>query len=173
MTKRSVSPVVSSIHASINASINTSIHASMANTNMSIYEQHAHYERIKMKGDLIYRVFMQKDTTELNQLLQTMIDMVVEKYPNLSDRFHTYVKRTISEDKSDVRCAKHALLLFGMSLPPEFVSSLIAYDPQIPPEKMKEFFENQLPCLRDQLLNGIFSSMQEFVENARIEYVKT
>lgn len=174
MTKQTVAPETPTVDLKTpTVTPEDPVAANMANANMSIYEQHAHYERLKMKGDLIYRVFMQKDTTELNQLLQAMIDIVTKKYPNLSDRFHTYVKRTISEDKADVRCAKHALLLFGMSMTPEFVTSLVADDPQIPPEKMKQFFENRLPGLCDQLLNGIFSSMQEFIENVRIEYVKT
>ena len=136
----------------------------------SLYDAAAVFEQQRMSSDILYRSFMNRDTSEMDAILTEIVDMVKTTNPTLSKRFHEVTDRTVNDN---VRIAKHALLLFGLYLTPDYAKRLLQPKPKVNPEKFKRFYAKELPLLCTRLLDGTYTSMQEFVENARMVYVVT
>jgi len=138
----------------------------------SIYEQIAHFEKLKWEHDDIYMFMMNKDTTKLDAELKVWRDQQLKKYPAMSKRFERNTLRAIEEDKRYMRIAKHGLLFLRIWLDPEYAKSFIDPKPRVNPIKFKTFYENHLDkCCRD-LLNTNTTTLQAFVEKVRSIYIK-
>lgn len=135
--------------------------------NQSLYDCGNNYEELKRKSDVIYNAFMNRDTTDLNVLINEIKELTDKKHKGLSNRYKELSERTICDN---VRIAKHAFLLFGLFMHPDYAKSLVTPNPRVDPVKFNQFYI-QLPLLISKLQNGIFSSLQEFVEDARTLYV--
>ena len=137
--------------------------------NQSIYDVSTAYDTVKQEADIIYNVFINRDTTTLDEMLQKIDDINQEKFTNLSNRYKQVVGRTIHD--KDVRVAKHAMLMFGLYMTPEYAITLVKPTPKVNPIKFEVFYRVELPNLCEKLLNGHFTSLQEFVESARTTYI--
>ena len=135
----------------------------------SLYDVAESYEKVKRDSDAIYNAFMNKDPTDLNKMLKEIIDITLNKFPDLSSRFKEMAELTL-KDKS--RVAKHGMLLFGLYLTPEYAKTLVHPVPKVNPHKFQEFYNKILPEICQQHLNGHFTSIQEFVEYARPAYIE-
>lgn len=136
--------------------------------NQSIYDVATGYEELKTKSDVIYDAFMNRDTTNLDKMLSEIKEITEKKYPELSNRYKELTERTVCDS---VRVAKHGMLLFGLYMTPEYAKTLVTPTPKVNPVKFELFYRTELPVLCNKLLNGVFSSLQEFVENARTIYI--
>ena len=135
----------------------------------SLYDVASVYDDTKMKSDVLYNAFMSRDTTDLDRMVSEIIEITKKKHPQLSSRFQKMADRTVS---GSARIAKHAFLLFGLFMEPEYAKSLVMSEPKVDPVKFQLFY-TELPKLCGKLQNGIFTSMQEFVEDARTLYIIT
>lgn len=135
----------------------------------SMYDMAQSYENVKMQSDAIYNAFMNKDSTELDKMLKEILDITNKKFPDLSGRFKEMTTLTLNDNS---RVAKHALLLFGLYLTPEYAQSLVSPTPKVDPNKFKHFYMYVLPDLCQKHLNGHFTSLQEFVEYTRPAYIE-
>jgi hypothetical protein len=138
-------------------------------TTQSLYDLSESYELKKMESDALYNAFMNKDPSELNKMIQDIVDVTMKKYPDMSSRFKEMADLTL-RDKS--RIAKHGFLLFGLYLTPEYAKTLVTPIPKVDPNKFQAFYASVLPQLCQQHLNGHFTSLQEFVEYARPAYIE-
>lgn len=136
--------------------------------NQSLYDVGNGYEELKVKSDVIYNSFMNKDTTQLDNMIREIKEITDKKYPDLSNRYKEFSDRTLNDN---VRIAKHAFLLFGLFMTPEYAKSLITPTPKVDPVKFELFYRIELPVLCTNLQNGVFTSLQEFVESARTTYI--
>ena len=134
----------------------------------SMYDVCEEFESQRMKADLILRVFWSKDTTELDTMNEEIMKITNARFKNMSARFQALSHRTIS-DKA--RLAKHAYLLFGLYLTPEYAKTLVQPTPRVDPTKFSLFYAKHLPTLCNNLLTGKYTSMAEFVEDARSTYI--
>lgn len=134
----------------------------------SLYDLGNSYEDLKMKSDAIYGAFMDRDTTQLDSMINDIKKIAENTYPSLSERFKELSERTLN---GNVRIAKHAFLLFGLYLTPEYAKTLVQPKPKVDPMKFQLFYTTELPVLCNKLLNGKYTSLQEFVENARTTYI--
>jgi len=123
----------------------------------------------QMKADLILRVFWSKDTTELDEIISNITEMVDKQFDNMSTTFHALSART--KKTGEARTAKHAYFLFGLYLMPEFAKTLLQPTPRVNPVKFRLFYTTELPTLCNNLLTGVYTSMSEFVEMARSAYI--
>jgi hypothetical protein len=137
-------------------------------TTQSLYDLARSFESKKMESDALYNAFMNKDPSELNKMIQEIVDVTTQKYPDMSSRFKEMADLTL-RDKS--RIAKHGFLLFGLYLTPEYAKTLVTPVPKVNPHKFQVFYATILPKLCQQHLNGQFTSLQEFVEYARPAYI--
>ena len=110
---------------------------------------------------------MSRDTTQLDKMIKDIKEMTDKKHKGLSNRYKELSERTLNDN---VRIAKHAFLLFGLYMNPEYAKSLVTPTPKVDPVKFQLFYM-ELPKLCAKLQNGVFSSLQEFVEDARTLYV--
>jgi len=136
--------------------------------NQSLYDIGGSYEELRIQSDVIYNAFMNKDTTELDKMISDIHKITSEKHPELSQRYKDMTERTIGDP---IRIAKHAYLLFGLFMSPEYAKSLVVPTPKVNPVKFELFYKTELPKLCTNLQNGVFTSIQEFVENARTAYI--
>ena len=130
----------------------------------NIYDLYQFEEQKKMESDLIYRILMNKDVTELDKMLKE----VVNNRKDQSDRFNKMTSRCLSDDS---RIAKHGLFFFCLYLDPAFAKSMLFPEPKLNPYKFKIFYETILPKKCNDLLNGNINSLQRFVEEIRTEYI--
>ena len=135
----------------------------------SMYDVAEHYEKHKMEADVLYDAFMNKDTTKLNKMCKEILDMVNAKHPSLSEGFKKYTELTLVDN---ARISKHALLLFGLYLTPEYAKSLVTPVPKVDVNKFQTYYSQILPTICQQHLNGHFTSLQEFVEYAIQAYIQ-
>ena len=136
--------------------------------NQSIYDIANQLQTQKEESDVIYKCFMSRDTTLLDSMLKEMSEIVASKQPGLSERFHRLTQRTLQDNN---RIAKHGYLLFGLFMLPQYAQSLITPTPRVNPVKFELFYRLELPKLCTNLQNGIYTSLQEFVETARTTYI--
>lgn len=135
----------------------------------SMYDVAESYENVRIKSDIIYNAFMNKDSTDLDNMLKEILEITNKKFPNMSKRFTEMTQMAIT-DKS--RIAKHALLLFGLYLTPDYAKTLVTPVPKVNPQKFQQFYMYILPDICQKHLNGHFTSLQEFVEYARPAYIE-
>jgi hypothetical protein len=135
----------------------------------SLYDIAESYEKKKREADAIYNAFTNRDPTDLNKMLSEILELTRSRYPDLSNRFNELVDLTLTDNS---RVAKHALLLFGLYLTPEYAKSLVHPVPKVDPHKFQQFYSKILPVICQQHLNGHFTSLQEFVEYARPAYIE-
>lgn len=133
---------------------------------MSVYDDHDVIEAQRMSSDFLYRVFLSKNTTELDTFNKKIRERMLSTY-TLSKRFQTLTERVVTDTHISTRNSKQAFLLFvGFYLNPDIVEDLIA-TAQVNPQRMKVFYEKHLPGLCEKLLDSSFSCLQEFVEKCR------
>ena len=51
-------------------------------TTQSLYDLSESYEIKKMQSDALYNAFMNKDPSELNKMIQDIVDVTMTKYPD-------------------------------------------------------------------------------------------
>lgn len=136
----------------------------------SIYDVFERQENQRLESDVLYRAFFDRDASTLNKMISEIMDKTNNDITGLSTTYHALSKRTLTDD---ARIAKHAYLLFGLYLTPAYAQSLITPNPIVNPVRFNHFYTIELPQLCNKWLNGVFTSLQEFVEEARTIYVIT
>jgi hypothetical protein len=133
----------------------------------SLYELKDEEDERRRQSDFIYHCFTSKDTTELNKAIRNIRDLTLAEFPQGSKLMREMFERVIN---SDCRSAKHATLLFGLYLTPQYVSKIVG-GAEVDPSVFKEYME-ELTNLCHNHLNGEanFDSLQAFVEQARTTY---
>ncbi len=136
---------------------------------MSLYSKHAEIDLLRQKADLMYHLIVNTDASTLDEFCKKITDSILSKYANPSVRLQQMLKR-VTNDKD--RIAKHSLLLFAL-YQEKGTQDIFLNDgtPRVPPEKFKQFVDNELPPLVDKLMRGAFTSLRAFVEDARWSYV--
>lgn len=134
----------------------------------SMYEVCEDYDAQRMKADLLLRVFWSESTEEIDKINQEIMEITQRRFPTISARFKALSQRTLSDT---ARSAKHAYLLFGLYLTPEYAQTLVRPTPKVNPTKFGIFYTEKLPTLCNDLLTGVYASLAEFVEIARSEYI--
>lgn len=145
--------------------------SSKSNDRRSLYEAYEEIEEKKKEGDLIYRVMMELDTTEIDKILMELKESAKKEFPNLSVRFEKFTTRSITESQLDARTAKHGMFFLFLFLNKDFADSLIQSPPKVDPQRFKRFYEIHLPNLCNMLLNSSITSLADFVERTRSTYV--
>ena len=136
-----------------------------------LYNQAEKIEKERQEKDLLYSVFMNIDTTKLQETILFFVKKLKE-----SDRFkdNPMSKRMLRMldivVKDDNRLLKHSFILFALQLEPWAVKYFME-DNKSPPEKISNFVSNNLKETVSLLLKGSYTSMQAFVEDARWQYV--
>jgi len=123
-----------------------------------------------MESDVLYKAFFHRDTAELDKMIDEIIRITKTNISGLSKTYYELSERTMNDD---ARISKHAYLLFGLYLTPEYAKTLLEPKPIVNPVRFRHFYTVELPKLCNQWLNGVFMSLQEFVEEARTVYVIT
>lgn len=136
----------------------------------SMYDVFERHESQRMEADVIYKAFFHRDTTELDKMVDEIIRITKSTIPGLSKTYHELSERTLNDD---ARISKHAYLLFGLYLTPEYAKTLMEPNPMVNPVRFHYFYTIELPNLCNKWFNGVFTSLQEFVEEARTVYVIT
>lgn len=136
-----------------------------------LYNQAEKIEKERQEKDLLYSVFMNRDTTKLQETILFFVKKLKE-----SDRFkdNPMSKRMLRMldivVKDDNRLLKHSFILFALQLEPWSVKYFME-DNKSPPEKISNFVSNNLKEAVSLLLKGSYTSMQAFVEDARWQYI--
>lgn len=136
----------------------------------SIYDVFEAHDLQRMESDVLYKAFFHRDTSELDKMIDEIIRITKTNISGLSKTYHELSERTMNDD---ARISKHAYLLFGLYLTPEYAKTLLEPKPIVNPVRFRHFYTVELPKLCNQWLNGVFMSLQEFVEEARTVYVIT
>ena len=135
------------------------------------FEAIARQEQLKRKCDLIYRVMMSKDTTELDKILQTFRETTLKQYSNISEMFRVQTKKTIEGKEHYSRIAKHGLFFFYLWMNPTYAQTLCsAPTPLVDPLKFERFYKTDLPNACQELLQTRITTLQAFVERVRTAY---
>ena len=136
---------------------------------MSLYNTHADIDLTRQKSDLMYHLIVNTEASTLDDFCNKIAKNILTKYDNPSIRLQQMLKK-VTSDKD--RIAKHALLLFALYQEKETQDIFLNNGtPRVPPEKFKQFVDNELPPLVDKLMKGAFTSLRAFVEDARWAYV--
>ena len=136
---------------------------------MSLYNTHADIDLTRQKSDLMYHLIVNTEASTLDDFCNNIAKNILSKYDNPSIRLQQMLKK-VTSDKD--RIAKHALLLFALYQEKETQDIFLNNGtPRVPPEKFKQFVDNELPPLVDKLMKGAFTSLRAFVEDARWAYV--
>ena len=135
---------------------------------LSMYEACEEYDAQRMKADLLLRVFWSEGTEEIDKINREIMEITQQRFPTISARFQALSQRTLTDN---ARSAKHAYLLFGLYLTPEYAQTLVHPTPQVDPTKFGIFYTEKLPALCNGLLTGVYASLAEFVEIARSSYI--
>jgi len=136
---------------------------------MSLYSKHADIDLVRQKSDLMYHLIVNTDASTLDEFCKKIAENILAKYENPSVRLQQMLKR-VTTDKD--RIAKHALLLFALYQEKGTQDIFLNNGtPRVPPEKFKQFVDNELPPLVEKLMKGAFTSLRAFVEDARWSYV--
>jgi hypothetical protein len=130
------------------------------------------YERLEQKrrdSDLIYRVLMERDTVELDEILLGFRTRIMIRCPKLSTRFKVVTSESISGTD---RHEKQFLFFFCLLLDKDYADSLIdEKNPLVPPSKFKKFHDdpNYLTLMCENLCNSTYC-LREFVQKTRSLY---
>lgn len=140
----------------------------------SIYEDIARAEELRREADLIYRICMNEDTTELDSILESFRQKDINTYGNkLSDLFKYETKRYIEskDNKNYNRLGKHGYFFLMLYLNPDYAKSLIEPVPVVDPRRFKIFYKKNLPQACKMLFQNHTVTMQAFVEKIRSDYI--
>lgn len=137
-----------------------------------LYIQAEQIETTRRKKDLLYNVFMNPDTTELDKTVQTFVKNLKESERfsgnnKMSTRMQRMLDITIN-DKN--RLLKHSMILFALQME-NWAVKYFMDDNKSPPEKVSQFVSVDLKDTVNLLLKGSYTSLQAFVEDARWRYV--
>lgn len=140
---------------------------------LSRYEEIARAEMLRREADLIYRICMSPNTTELDTILESFRQDALNKYGDkLSDLFKYETKRVIEskDNKNYNRIAKHGYFFLMLYLHPDYAKSLIEPVPLVNPRKFQTFYSKKLPEACKMLLQTHCVTLQAFVEKVRTDY---
>lgn len=137
-----------------------------------LYNQADNIEKSRQSKDLLYNVFMNSDTEELQKTTVLFAKNIKE-----SDRFSgdnkmsKRMERMLDVAVSDSnRLLKHSLILFALQME-NWAVKYFMEDNKSPPEKVSQFVSQDLKEAVNLLLKGSYTSLQAFVEDARWRYV--
>lgn len=137
-----------------------------------LYNQADKIEKSRQSKDLLYNVFMNSDTKELQKTTILFVKNIKE-----SDRFSgdnkmsKRMERMLDVAVSDNnRLLKHSLILFALQME-NWAVKYFMDDNKSPPEKVSQFVSQDLKEAVNLLLKGSYTSLQAFVEDARWRYV--
>jgi len=133
-----------------------------------IYQRgHLHW----CKTDLIYRILMNRDTTELDSILKKELDVVKTVHPNLGKLFNDQMHKILTDKQLDTRIPKHGwfFILLWMNISKTMVDDLM--DNKVPPLKFKLFYDDHLSKYCNELFLSKINCLQQFVEKVRSIYV--
>lgn len=138
-------------------------------TDQSFYDIKDAQDLRRQKADLLYKCFMDKDTTALDTCIKDIRDLTVAEFPNASDNLRRMFDKCI---ESESRVAKHGALLFGLYLTPQYANKLVT-EGKMDAERFRHFYMHHLPDMCQKHLGGKpkFDSYQAFVEEARTRYM--
>ncbi len=140
----------------------------------SLSNELAECEERLQRSDLIYRVLLQRETSEIDGHISDFIKKLVAqtkgtKY-KFSKRFHTITKEAI---QGNDRHLKQCLFFWYIYTFKDFADSLVdEQNPQVPPDKFKRFRDDpeNLRLMCSNLLDTHYCSLREFVNKTRICY---
>ncbi len=135
----------------------------------SFYEVKQQYDTQREQSDIIYRCFMSKNTHDLDKIITEIKNLTLAEFPQASKRLRKMMDRT---ETSHSRIAKHAMLLFGLYLTPQYAKKLVD-ESLVDPQRFQYYYKYHLPQLCQDHLNGKpkVDSLQAFVEEARTRYI--
>jgi len=135
----------------------------------SFYEEKQQLDKKREEADVIYRAFMDKNTQCVDNIIREIRDLTLAEFTQASNRLRKMLQRAL-QDKS--RVAKHAAMLFGLYLTPDYANKLLQ-EAKVDPQRFSEYYQHHLPQMCQNHLNGKskFDSMQAFVEEARTAYI--
>ena len=135
----------------------------------SFYEEKQQLDKKREEADAIYRAFMDKNTQCVDNIIREIRDLTLAEFTQASNRLRKMLQRAL-EDKS--RVAKHAAMLFGLYLTPDYANKLLQ-EAKVDPQRFSAYYQHHLPQMCQNHLNGKskFDSMQAFVEEARTAYI--
>lgn len=139
---------------------------------LSRFESIELHEHLRMKSDLIYRILMSKDTSELDKILTTFRQQSLDEFPNISNVFKVQTSKALAKSENYHRIAKHGLFFFYLWMKPEYAQRLCSSaNPKVDPVKFQLFYTEYLPKSCQALLQSKITTLQAFVERVRTEYV--
>mgnify|MGYP001158547254 FL=1 len=135
----------------------------------SFYEEKQQLDKKREEADVIYRAFMDKNTQCVDNIIREIRDLTLAEFTQASNRLRKMLQRAL-QDKS--RVAKHAAMLFGLYLTPDYANKLLQ-EAKVDPQRFSAYYQHHLPQMCQNHLNGKskFDSMQAFVEEARTAYI--
>ncbi len=135
----------------------------------SFYEVKQQYDIQREQSDIIYRCFMSKNTQDLDKIITEIKNLTLAEFPQASKRLRKMMDRA---ETSHSRIAKHAMLLFGLYLTPQYAKKLVD-ESLVDPQRFQYYYQYHLPQLCQDHLNGKpkVDSLQAFVEEARTRYI--
>ena len=129
----------------------------------------ASVEGEREKNDEVYKLIFTDNINYLNKYVASIQKLVLGKYatsPRVDKCFSLILQ-------SQNRAVKHALIFFAIhqeeSLVNHFINDLDVKS--LSTEKFSSFVNGSLQELVGKLLQGQFTSLQDFVENCRHQYV--
>ena len=131
-----------------------------------LYTAMERVEKKRRDRDELYALFMDEDPKELNSICRSLVAELLERYTDSSKRMRCMLKR-ICDDTN--RLAKHGLILFALYQEPWFVEQFVKRR-HVDPNKFSRFVHDNLKTSCEQLLGGVHTSMQAFVEDTRWRY---
>tara|TARA_B110000091_G_scaffold115760_1_gene124921 strand:- start:365 stop:808 length:444 start_codon:yes stop_codon:yes gene_type:complete len=133
------------------------------------YQQQQNVDLARQKNDLMYHILVNTEATTLDDVCQSIVDNVHNSYKEKSVRLKNMLRKA---NQSDDRVAKHALIFFALYQEPSTNAFFLnANAPRVPPQKFTSFVQTELPPLIEKLMNGAYTSLRAFVEDARWTYV--
>jgi len=135
----------------------------------SFYEEKQKLDKQREDADIIYKSFMDPNTATVDTIIREIRDLTLAEFPEASDRLRSMLNRAL-QDKS--RVAKHAAMLFGLMLTPQYANMLLQ-EVKVDPNRFRHYYTAHLPVMCQNHLNGKpkFDSLQAFVEEARVRYI--
>jgi hypothetical protein len=124
------------------------------------------------RADLVYRLMVESDTTEIEGYIEEFIKRLTAKFHDrtLSTRFKTVADEAIHGKD---RHLKQAFFFFYLFVFKDFAESLIDdQNPKVPPTKFKNFYDNpnNLSMCCKKYLGTEYVSLRQFVIEVRNSY---
>lgn len=134
-------------------------------------EQYARCEERRRASDLIYRVCLDPNTSEIDQIISEFRVKMIAKTKNSKFKLSNLVLRMtkLAIDTKD-RHMKQALFFWYIYTDEEFAKGLIdPKDPKVPPATFKRFYNDpkNLQALCNDLLSTRINCLREFVKQVR------